>query len=269
MTQPDNIYLVEGIISCLEINNGMVDHLAEINKNHQQKNATVGTLSALAGNDGQAATSVLLNTYGGELTQFFTCLLGEKLMRGRFSGAQWLKEGNHVKAAVSQDGKDLYAHGIIDEAQGLLWCGYFQGTRASFMDTVKSEVKSSKIMIVIAPLALFLAAAIEGDINLYFDNIFLILLVCTAISIGLALFMIGWYYLSPMGIEIIPTRVFELFGFDDPKNVDLSKFAFNRERVRLEYYKDNNLDSLEESFYMSEEKTMDVYYYKRSLADEK
>jgi hypothetical protein len=81
--------------------------------------------------------------------------------------------------------------------------------------------------------------------------------------------MIVWAYLSPMGIEIIPTKVFELFGFDNPKDVDLSKFAFNRKRVRLEYYKDNNLDSLEESFYMSEEKTMDVYYYKRSLADEK
>jgi hypothetical protein len=269
MTQPDNIFLVEGIISCLEINNGMVDHLAEINKNHQQKNATVGTLSALAGNDGQAATSVLINTYGGELTQVFTCLLGDKLMRGRFSGSQWLKEGNHVKAAVSQDGKDLYAHGIMDEAQGLLWCGYFQGTRASFMEQVKSEIDLSKKMIIAMPLVFFLgAAASKRGIQSYFDNFIPIIFGSILLSVALPLLMIGWAYLSPMGIEIIPTKVFELFGFDDPKNVNLSGYSFFRMGVEDSYYEEHNISRNEYlSNYESEESSMNVYYYKKALKD--
>jgi hypothetical protein len=269
MTQPYNIFLVEGIISCLEIDNGMVDHLAEVNKNHQQKNAMVGTLSALAGNDGQAATSVLINTYGGELTQVFTCLLGDKLMRGRFSGSQWLKEGNKVKAAVSQDGKDLYAHGIIDEAQGLLWCGYFQGTRASFMEQAKMFIDISKKLIIAMPLVFFLSILISEDgLKFCIDHFFLILSASTLGSIAVPLLMIVWAYLSPMGIETIPTKVFELFDFDDPKNVDLSGYSLYIMGVEDSYYKEHNASrNIYLPTYQTEESSTNVYYYKKALKD--
>jgi hypothetical protein len=108
----------------------------------------------------------------------------------------------------------------------------------------------------------------EDGVNFCIDNFFPILFGSISLSIAVPLLMIVWAYLSPMGIEIIPTKVFELFGFDDPKNVNLSGYSLYIMGVEASYYKEHNTSrNIYLPTYQTEESSANVYYYKKALKD--
>jgi hypothetical protein len=260
MIDPNDIFLVDGNISCLEINGLTVPHLTKLKRDDFFK-----TIFSEAKDGVQIAEKpMILNAADGDYRQNFVCLLDDQLITGNFFGAQWLKEGNHIKAAVSKKDKDLYVHGIIDKEEGLLWCVDPRGARVCFAHNLEDNINYLKFMIYFYLLA-FIILLIIDDYNYSLISFYGMFVLGNLILFA---FFHAWTYYSYKEIETISTRIFKLFELKDPSNINLSGYCLYFTHVCGDYYKNNKLKTYEH-LTMGHEIFADVYYYEKALKDGK
>ena len=135
--QEEELFLVEGVLSNLQYEQGTANLLAKVDKHYKRNAVVTGVAAAVGDLYGQAANAAALAMYDGEETQNFICLIGDQVACGQFAGAESLPEGETVKAAVSRKGDVLYVHAVMDEKKELVWIQHPWGTTAEVWVNIK------------------------------------------------------------------------------------------------------------------------------------
>ena len=253
-----DIFLVEGVLSELRITSGVENFLAEIDLRYKALAEISGVGAALSELPGQAASAASIGMYGGEDSQLFVGLIGRRVVCGGFGGAEWLRNGHHVKMVVEQKGEILLARGIVDASTGLLWIGYSKGTGAELKSNARSAGGAYVFTLVLFNIAYILSATKRMS--------YLELMLYAAA--GGALLLIGmtlWVCRDLSGLTGPTTAVYRLLGFAQPEDVDLSAYrvSLGADNDYLDEHgfraPDNMVDGLEQ--------VRNVYLYKRAIAD--
>lgn len=248
---------MEGVLSELHVAAGVENLLARVH-GHYKHHATTSGLSAAA-NDlfGQAASAASLAMYDGEDTQNFIGLIDQQVVCGQFGGAEWLRNGHRVRMVVERRDSVLYAHGIIDEATGLLWIGYSKGTRAELKSNWGMAWRAYFFQLVFFNIAYLI---LGGGRMSYLEIMFYPVFGGALLALSVAL----WVNRDLRTLAGPATEIYRLLGFSDPENINLSDYrlALGGDNDYLDQHglraPANRVDSSEQ--------VRNVYLYRRAVA---
>ncbi|WP_426344562.1 putative type VI secretion system effector [Pseudoduganella sp. R-32] len=222
----ETLFLVEGTLSELQIARTTVNLLAQIEENIQAKNLASGAAGVVGGMHGMVANAAALTLYDGEDTYNFAAVLGEHIVCGTLEHADQFKNGEPVKAVVSQRGDVLYVHAIMQAKtqQFYMPLSVFAGRRALFKNCMR-VAKRSAIAASIFFLAVFYFMGVYGEEH---NNLTRVqqLLLTSVVSAGnflLCFIMEIWTYRTFRYAGYYATAIFEVLGFPQPNDIDLTK----------------------------------------------
>jgi hypothetical protein len=104
-TPASETFVIEGVITELQVAQGRENLLAQIAPRYQTSSAVTGLAEVLGDFHGQIAAAASVAMYDGEDTENFACLINQQVMCGTFGGASKLPVGKKVKAVVSKRGR--------------------------------------------------------------------------------------------------------------------------------------------------------------------
>jgi len=94
----EDLFLVEGTLSELQVARTKLNLLAQIEKHLQAKNLASGVTGAVSVMYGMVANSAALALYDGEDMYNFAAVVGEHIVCGTFENADQFKNGEAIKA---------------------------------------------------------------------------------------------------------------------------------------------------------------------------
>ncbi len=256
----DAVFAIEGTLSELHVALGTENLLKRVSQHYKSHAVLTGAGAVVGDLFGQAANAASLAMYDGEDTQNFACLIDGQVMCGQFGGAEWLKQGNRIKAVVSKQGDVLYARAIMDEQQELLWIGHPWGSKAEAAANWTLALWCF-LFGMFGMATMYLIAEGAGSWS-FWEMILTIGLIGGALCIVVAL----WSNRDMQGLASPSTKAFQLLGFSEPERVNL-----NRYRVSVVAGKDHRRDRSPRTpvLDMGEFQTRDVYCYQRAIQDGK
>ncbi|WP_426344564.1 putative type VI secretion system effector [Pseudoduganella sp. R-32] len=222
----ETLFLVEGTLSELQIARTTVNLLAQIEKNIQAKNLVSGVASVIGGMHGMVANAAALALYDGEDMYNFAAVLGELIICGTLEHANQFKNGESVKAVVSQRGDVLYVHAIMQAKtqQFYMPLSVFAGKKAFFKSFMRSAVSGG----VSVSIAFVIASYFFGVYDGKFENIgrreqLLMTLFIVFATFSLSFIVEIWTYRTVRGAGIYAEAIFKVFGFPKPEKINLTK----------------------------------------------
>ncbi|WP_426170511.1 putative type VI secretion system effector [Pseudoduganella sp. R-34] len=222
----ETLFLVEGTLSELQIARTTINLLAQIEKDSQAKNLVSGVAGVVGGMHGMVANSAALALYDGEDMYNFAAVLGEHIVCGTLEHADQFKNGEPVKAVVSQRGDVLYVHAIMQAKtqQFYMPLSVFAGRRALFKSCMR-EASRSAMAASIFFLVIFYFMGVYNEENNNINRMKQLLLTSVVIAGNFLLCFIMeiWTYRTFRYAGFYATAIFELLGFPQPNNIDLIK----------------------------------------------
>ena len=218
--EEDELFVVEGVISELQVAPGKENLLQQLDKHYKGKGALTGVGAIAGGMYGQVANAAMLAMYDGEDTENFLCLIDDKVMCGTFGGASKLPDGLKVKAVVQKQGDVLVAKGILSEDKGLVWLGHAWGWKAERVANFKLAWWG--FLFQYACMTLLTPTITNFGSDLFWDIQFLSIVV-----IGGLVFVMALWNSSTMNAFSDPaTEVFRKLGFANPEKVNLNSYRY-------------------------------------------
>jgi hypothetical protein len=216
----DELFLIEGVLDQLYVEDALDKLMARIDPQQQSKPTSKRVVVAAAAPFAQATGIIertLVPSDPGEERDYFACRIEGQVVFGSFAGASKLKQGHRVKVAVSRVGEALHAHGILDPQQGYVWVHYPLGSAA---DAKAGRMFALWTFCFAYPCmaAMFWLIGPDGPDALELQ---LLPLISCVVLCGAMALTGNWGMLAP---SETPTRIFGLLGFVDPQRVDLLQY---------------------------------------------
>jgi hypothetical protein len=224
----DDLFLVTGTLSELQVARSKVNLLEQMEKHLQAKNALSGAVAAASGLYGQAANAVALALYEGEDVYHFAAALGEQVICGTFEHANFLKEGDPIKAVVSKDAEGvLFVHAIMhaETQQFYMPLNTFSGDGALFKHCM-AVAKGFTIYLWIFILLVFFGIQIFDDESRKLSTKIIFLLISFVLPPIIMYSTELWMYYSMKGGGAYAEAIFKTFGFPTPRDIDLTKIGY-------------------------------------------
>ncbi|WP_426337299.1 hypothetical protein ACN9MY_10720 [Pseudoduganella sp. R-31] len=225
----ETLFLVEGTLSELQIAHTTVNLLAQIEKDNQVKNLVSGVAGVVSGMHGMVANTAALTLYDGEDMYNFAAVLGEHFVCGTLEHANQFKNGESVKAVVSQRGDVLYVHAIMQAKtrQFYMPLNVIAG-KGAFLKHCMRVANGLTIATSIACVAAFYSIGLyDGKYkNINQEKQLLLTSVVIAGSFSVCFIMEIWTYRSFRYTGSYAEAIFKLFDFPQPNNIDLTKVGF-------------------------------------------
>jgi phosphate/sulfate permease len=257
------MFLLEGVLTELNVELGRQNLLASIDARYRDKAAATGVAAGAGDLFGQAASSAALTMYDGEDTQNFMCLIDGQPMCGQFGGAEWLKPGNRVKAVVTKHENVLCAHAIMDEHTGLLWITHPWGAKAEVATNWKIAWWCYLFQLLFITLG---SVWLGGWDTKTFEMLKISAIGGAALCFGMAF----WTSRTMRSLADPSTEMFRLLGFADPASVNLN--SYQESIVGRKTMRATQTSQAEEGPWtlgMAEFRRRDVHNYKRAIEDGK
>lgn len=256
--------LVEGIVSELHIDMSHENLLAKVQQRYRGEAVVTGSVAVIGGMFVQAAAAAALAMYDGEDTQSFICFIDGHVVCGQFAGAEWLREGNRVRAVVSRHGEVFVARAILDRMQGLVWIGHAWGAKA--------EAKANWSI----ALGIYLFQLIcMSFISIWWNGLSakaLDVVVVSALGGGALCFGVAMWANRDMRTLADPsTEMFRLLGFRNPEEVNLNNYQIAPVATR-DHLREVRVDPVAVRpavLDMGEYRKRNVFDYKRAVSDGK
>jgi hypothetical protein len=217
----EELFLVEGMLSEVQHAYTRVNLLEQIEKRAQAKNLATGVAAAVSGMHGVLANSAMLAMYDGEDMVNFAGLLGDQVICGTFQKADAFKNGDRIKAVVSNRGEVLSTHAVMRENDKMLFMplSTMRGEMAHFWSCMK-HARNVCLFGWIFFFGMFTFFILNSEKQKYFTNyIFLF-----GLAFVIPLFMFPMEYWTFKSTRIAGERasaIFKVFGFPRPDDVDL------------------------------------------------
>jgi len=222
----EKLFLVEGTLSKLQVARTTVNLLAQIEKNNQTKNLVSGVAGAVSGMHSMVANAAALALYDGEDVYNFAAVLDEHIVCGTLEHADQFKNGEPVKAVVSQRSDVLYVHAIMQAQTRHFYMplSIFAGKGAFF----KSCMRVANGLAIACSVAFVVMGYFTGfyDVNYeHTDKIspFLLMLILIAGIFSFSFIFELWTYHSFKHGGVYATAIFKVLGFPEPNDIDLTK----------------------------------------------
>lgn len=259
----DTMELVEGVLSEINVELGRENLLEKIDARYRSKSAVAGVGAAVSDMFGQAVAAASVAMYDGEDTQNFMCLIDGQVMCGQFGGAEWLKEGNRVRAAVSRRDNVLVTRAILDEAQGFVWVGHPWGARAE----MNANWSLAWWCYLFGLAAWASAYMFLGGRGTFWETMWFGAVCGFVVCFGMAL----WANRDMQALAAPSTETFRLLGFDKPENVNLNEYQIKivASRRFLKAVKTDHAAKPPAAMDLSAYQSRNVYDYKQAIADGK
>lgn len=224
----ENLFLVEGTLSELQIARTTVNLLAQIEKNIQAKNLVSGVAGVVSDMHGMVANAAALALYDGEDMHNFAAVLGEHVVCGTLEHADQFRNGEPIKAVVSQRGDVLYVHAIMQAKtrQFYMPLNVFAGKGAFF----KHCMRVARWLGIVVSIAFIATFYFSGLYDGKYKNIdqtqqFLLTLIVTIGIFSLAFIMEIWTYRTFRNAGAYAAAIFKVLGFPQPDDIDLTKIG--------------------------------------------
>ncbi|ALN57119.1 hypothetical protein GLE_1764 [Lysobacter enzymogenes] len=272
----DALFAIEGVLDLLWVEDQpdrLLSRIARQPVAGADADAQARDASAIA----QAADGIERALYFAEDLQYFAGLIDGRPVCGQFAGADKLKPGHRVKAAVSRSGNALRAHAILDPQQGWLWIHHPRGSAADAKAERKLALRLFCCSYVGSALLCALAYWAQGLPLTALAQAQSWLLIGNAIVFGAMALSADYRMDRPSPSKNGPLR---LLGFADPHRVDLSRYRIGDVEMRrhLGFIRANRqalrsgrMQAVEtpELLRQSSERHRDVYDYRQAVADGK
>ncbi|WP_426337300.1 putative type VI secretion system effector [Pseudoduganella sp. R-31] len=222
----ETLFLVEGTLSELQIARTTVNLLAQIEENIQAKNLASGAAGVVGGMHGMVANAAALALYDGEDTHNFAAALGEHIVCGTLVHADQFKNGDPVKAVVSQRGDVLYVHAIMHAQTRHFYMplNVFAGKEAFFKSCMRVANRSAiAVSIVFIVAFYFFGLYDEKGNNLNRMQQLMLTSVVITGSFLLCFIMEIWTYRTFRYTGFYAEAIFQVFGFPQPHKINLFK----------------------------------------------
>ncbi len=216
----DEMFVVEGVISDLQVAHGTENLLQRLDKLYKGKSALTGVGAVVGGMYGQVANAAMLAMYDGEDTENFLCRINDQIMCGTFGGASKLPAGERVKAIVQKQGDVLIAEGILSESTGLVWLNHAWGWKAERAANFKIAwwcfgfamlgITLSILFLGVNPADSKLETWLWGGVSAMF------------LCFGMAF----WNSSTMNSLADPATEVFHKLGFAEPEKVNLNSYRY-------------------------------------------
>ncbi|TAL27676.1 MAG: hypothetical protein EPO01_00150 [Aquabacterium sp.] len=259
-TTESGMVLIEGVLEELHVDVGSQNLLEQVDRHYRGSATALGAAAAASDLYAQFASAASVAMYDGEDVQNFICLLGGQVMCGQFAGAQWLKNGQRVKAVVSRRDGVLLAHAVIAPSAGLLWTSHPWGSKAE-------TLANWRIAFWCFSFGMFCAALCAGFIGTnawtFWEGIAWSAIGLATICGGVAI----WANRDMRALADPATEAFRLLGFADAERINLNAYRIGTLALRaLSRGQDSFLpEALDQSGYQKR----DVYSYKHAERDGK
>ncbi|WP_394537742.1 hypothetical protein PRJ39_16895 [Lysobacter enzymogenes] len=274
----DALFVVEGVLDRLWVEDAPDRLLARIARrpgDDANADARIREAAAIA----HAAHDIERALYFAEDMQYFAGLIDGQPVCGQFAGADKLKPGHRIKAAVSRSGHALRAHAMLDPQQGWLWIRHPRGSAAD----AKAERTLALWLFCCSGVGMALLCALAywalGPARIALAQAQWWILVGNAIVFG-AMALSADYRMDRPAQSKHKNRPLGLLGFADPRRLDLSRYRIGDLEMRrhLGFIRANRqalrrgrLPPVEtpELLGQSSERHRDVYDYRQAIADGK
>lgn len=216
----DQMFVVEGVISDLQVAHGTENLLQRLDKLYKGKSALTGVGAVVGGMYGQVANAAMLAMYDGEDTENFLCRINDQIMCGTFGGASKLPAGERVKAVVQKQDNVLVAKAILSEDKGLVWLGHAWGWKAERATNFK--IAGWAYAFGMGCLFVFGGMVLGFGTDTYWEVIQI-----NAIALAVICFGLAFWNSSTMNTFADPaTEVFRKLGFANPEKVNLNNYQY-------------------------------------------
>ena len=246
----EKLEVIDGTITDFYWDRGTVNLLEQIQQKSKAKNVAIGVAAAATDMYGIVASSAALAMYEGEDVENFVCRIDNSIVCGQFSGANHLKNGDTVKAVVTQQGDVFFTHAILRHADEVLWLpvGSYMGSNADLRGNMRmARWGCSLVYMVLLILGYFMSTSkpIPTDI----------ILIMIAIPPLLA-FPVGfWVHNDMLPMAIRAERIFKALGFPYREDLNMSKAMY----FLFKPATDDSLGS----------RTLSMFYYQKAIEFEK
>jgi hypothetical protein len=218
------LYLVEGVLSDIEIAKTTVNLLEKIDNHVGAKSLVGGAAAVLNGMHGMVANSAAIALYDGEDTYNFVGLLSGRVICGSFQHADKIQAGNRVKAVVSKRDEVLFAHAIMnaDTQEFYMPVNVFSSSDR----LLRHCMRVAAWMTLAAWIVVFLVMySVGGLSNFTTDPIPLVMLFGV---VPLIAFPFEYWTYRSMRVgakngESYGGAIFRVFGFPRPEKIDLMR----------------------------------------------
>lgn len=219
-TEANEPFVIEGVITELQVSLGKENLLKQIDRHYKGKSVLTGLGAAVGDLYGQAVAAASIALYEGEDTENFLCLIDDQVMCGTFGGASKLPVGKKVKAVVQKQGDVLVAEGILSESEGLVWVSHAWGCKAERGANFKIAWWCFWFQLI---GMFFMAGFMDG-----FDSTFLGgMLAISFFGGGTLCFGMALWNSSTMNALADPaTEIFRMLGFAEPEAVNLNSYQY-------------------------------------------
>ena len=219
-TEANEPFVIEGVITELQVSLGKENLLKQIDRHYKRKSVLTGLGAVVGDLYGQAAAAASVALYEDEDTENFLCLIDEQVMCGTFGGASKLPVGKKVKAVVHKQGDVLVAEGILSESEGLVWVHYPLGCKAERIATFKLAWWCFLFQLI--GMSLLAWGTLGFGSEKFWWSMKMSILWGGALCFGMAL----WDSL-PMDAPADPaTEIFRMLGFAEPEAVNLNSYQY-------------------------------------------
>jgi len=223
--ESQGLFLIEGILLNLHTSRTSINLMEQIDESIKEKNLVSGAAAVLSDMYGIVANSASILMYDGEEAYHFAATLGSEVVCGTFQHAQYMKDGDHVKAVVSRRGDVLFVHAILNaKAQEFYMpMNVFSGRDGLFRHCMRVAVGFTVFGWVFMFLLLLVTKFFwMPDVD--FNDKVALTIIFFAIP---PLFMFPfeyWTYRTMLGAKKSVNygeAIFEVFGFPKPGKIDL------------------------------------------------
>lgn len=217
----EELFVLEGRISELQIAETTENLLAQIQGNSLEKAAAVGTGAALTGMSNIVASSSALVFYDGEDTYNFAALVnGKEVVCGTFKGAATFENGETVRFVVAKRGDVYYAHAAYRLKPKVLMIPSmtYNGDQAHFRDCMRTgrNIFIGGLLLAVALVA-YSRNVESAEILEDFTLIFLGGIMSALLGFGEEY----WTYKSTRGWGLHGSAIFKALGVPRPDDFSL------------------------------------------------
>ena len=222
----ESLYLTEGTLSELQVARTTINLLNQIDRHTEAKSVASGIAATADGLSGAAASSVSLALHDGEATLHFAGMLDDKVVCGTFQRADRLRDGDRVRAVVSDSGDVLLVHAIMNARDEFYMpLNTFASVDGMLQHCMRFAWKMTLFgWLVLSTLALFMGAFTSRDNSTGEKFIFALLILVIP-----PLFMFPfeyWTYRTMKGEtnehgDNLAAAIFKVFGFREPGRINL------------------------------------------------
>lgn len=252
-TTQERFEILEGPLTDLHWARGTVNLLTQLQKHAKAKNTAIGAAAAATDLYGTVASSAMLVMYDGEDVENFTCRIGGNIVCGQFSGADHLKNGDHVKAVVTRQGNVYLAHAILRPADEVLWLpvGCSLGSNAD----LRGNLRIAKWLTMLGYVVLSIVGYyIFSSEPFTVDSLGLILMFLVIPPL-LAFSVAFWVHKDTRPLAQRAEKIFEALGFPYPEDLNMPKGLYFLQNANI----DRNLS----------QNMLSMFYYKKAIDFEK